>query len=138
MRKLLTKKDKGNPAASAIYILLGMVAILMVTMLGMSYLHTVEKASNAENVIHAYMLEMESTGGLDSNMVQNIKEDLRAFGFENVSVTGTFKPTESNYGQPIRLTVTGDLHSVVINASGKTDKVTPLTYTKVGTSKWIT
>ncbi len=128
------KKDRGDVSA-IVFILIGMVCLLIVTALGMSYLHASEKSSQAELIMHSYMLEIEGQGGITPDIQSRLIADLEAMGIVDTTVTATPAPADSNYGETINLEVTGTLNSKIFTIAGVKDGTFNIRYTKIGTSK---
>lgn len=79
----------------------------------MIWMLSMNSVSNIDLILTTYCKRMETQGCLNAIEVDSMKEELKKYGFINVTVSGTgIDGTKQQYGSEIKIEVQGDIDYV--------------------------
>ena len=102
-------KKKGS-MLSMLPVLLGMMAICVLSLMYLSYMSDYEKKEAADQLARQYMLKMESEGYMSETSKQHFISAMSELGFSQVNLSGTTF-ADAGYGNTIMLIVNAVLTS---------------------------
>jgi len=134
------KHDEGG-TMDMIQILIGILALVFLLMINISFTSTADKRSRIELVEHEYILRMETEGCLTNDARTLLVETLSDMGMQDIEVSGTVSPV--GYGDRITLTIRGNLVTTAYSMTdvgfsltrGKTS--IPVNITKTSISRYV-
>ena len=91
-------------------VLLGMMAICVLSLMYLSYMSDYEKKEAADQLARQYMLKMESEGYMSETSKQHFISAMSELGFSQVNLSGTTF-ADAGYGNTIMLVVNAVLTS---------------------------
>ena len=134
------KHDEGG-TMDMIQILIGILALVFLLMINISFTSTADKRSRIELVEHEYILRMETEGCLTAEAKQMLNETLTDMGMQDIVVLGTASPVD--YGQRITIVIRGNLVTTAYGMSDrnfslfKGETKIPVDITKTSISRYV-
>lgn len=140
MKKLLIKKDEAEFTISMFSYVFGILAIAIMLVFFIGQIGNLDKKDSVVQTVRSYILKMETTGYMDSAMMEECNAKLANFGTLTVDTSNT-TTTQAQYGGDIILTITGELnvkkYSLLSIFNLEEDNGTiPLTVRRMSTAKY--
>lgn len=106
MRKKLRKR-KGELPEHMIVVFLGILSFFIIILASMNDISAIDKYIEANRVARKYMLKVESSGYLNQDNANKLKNELENLGLSNINLSGTTM-TEVNNGEDVYLDIKYD------------------------------
>ncbi|MDN5360985.1 MAG: hypothetical protein PWP70_32 [Moorella sp. (in: firmicutes)] len=100
------KRGAGARGSATLEMLIWLPVLLFLLFMPVETWMVIAKRQYADHVLNTYLTRAQIQGGIDGNMVNEIKNNLTQKGYTNVVVEGD---TDVGRGQPIHLTIKYEL-----------------------------
>ena len=109
------KKDRGDTFNSIIPNLICIIVVMVLIALFTSWLSNIDKRQNINQICRKYMLQMETTGYLTSDMEDSLINELTNAGLRNIEIDSKTSKSKVEYGNDIDLVVKGAMPTFEYN-----------------------
>lgn len=116
MQKL--KRDNGSTASSILPNFFCIVVVLVFVMLFTSWVANVDRRENLNQICRKYILQMETTGYLTTEMANNLTNELMTAGMTSVTIESDTTREQVDFGADIFLKISGTMYAFDYRVQG--------------------
>lgn len=116
MQKL--KRDNGDTFNSILPNFFCIIVVLVLVILFTSWIANVDNRENLNQICRKYILQMETTGYLTTDMEVELVNDLKNAGMNTVTVESTTTKSQVQYGEDVYLQISGTMNVFDNNVQG--------------------